>query len=52
MSLYTATQYAKNLARISDDCGVRNGLFLKIQGHIIYILDRNLGWGLFSGLPV
>lgn len=46
MSLYTATRHAKKLARVSDnDCGVRNGLFLKILGHIIYILGRNLGWG-------
>lgn len=49
MSLYAATQHAKNPAHVSDnDCGVGSGLFLKILGHIIYIIGQKFGVGLIS----
>lgn len=46
MSLCAAPRRAKEPARVSDDgCGAGNGLLLKIPGHAVYILGRNLGWG-------
>lgn len=43
----------KSGGRVSDgNSGVRNGLFLEILGHIIYVSGRSFWQDLLSGLPV